>query len=94
VRTEKPYAIKELADQQITEDDECYFETTVAGKPIPTVQWSVIFMDADSTQEMSFLTPIYAHCRMPLLFTLSNSTFHAIICFFQNSVSAVCGQQT
>jgi hypothetical protein len=43
VKTEKPSVVKELVDQQITEDEDCVFETTVTGKPAPTVQWSVYF---------------------------------------------------
>jgi hypothetical protein len=41
VKTEKPTVIKELVDQEITEEEDCYLETIVAGKPAPTVQWSV-----------------------------------------------------
>jgi len=40
-RTEKPTVLKHLLDREITEDEDCSFETEVSGKPTPTVTWLV-----------------------------------------------------
>lgn len=45
VKTEKPSVVKDLVDQKITEDDDCSFDITVAGKPVPEVQWCVTMLN-------------------------------------------------
>jgi hypothetical protein len=39
VKLEKPTLMKELHDQEIFEEEKCYFETVISGKPAPAVQW-------------------------------------------------------
>ena len=37
--TGKPKFVEQPGDQEVPEDEKCYFAATVTGKPAPVVEW-------------------------------------------------------